>query len=76
MFFHKSVSVLATLFYRKLSRKGTARQRLGNTIEMINDQARIDLAAAFRWAARLDLHEGVAIASGFALLWQKSQSPT
>jgi ribulose-5-phosphate 4-epimerase/fuculose-1-phosphate aldolase len=60
MFFHKSVSVLATLFYRKLSRKGTARQRLGNTIEMINDQARIDLAAAFRWAARLDLHEGVA----------------
>ena len=60
MFFHKSVSVLATLFYRKLSRKGTARQRLGNTIEMINDQARIDLAAAFLWAARLDLHEGVA----------------
>ena len=27
---------------------------------MRNDQARIDLAAAFRWAARLDLHEGVA----------------
>ncbi|REJ72677.1 MAG: hypothetical protein DWQ28_00180, partial [Proteobacteria bacterium] len=27
---------------------------------MTNDQARIDLAAAFRWAARLDLHEGVA----------------
>jgi ribulose-5-phosphate 4-epimerase/fuculose-1-phosphate aldolase len=48
------------LFYRKLSRQGAARQRLGNTIEMINDQARIDLAAAFRWAARLDLHEGVA----------------
>jgi len=60
MFFHKFVSVLAMLFYRKLSRQGTARQRLGNTIEMINDQARIDLAAAFRWAARLDLHEGVA----------------
>lgn len=60
MFFHKFVSVLAMLFYRKLSRQGTARQRLGSTIEMINDQARIDLAAAFRWAARLDLHEGVA----------------
>ena len=27
---------------------------------MTNDQARIDLAAAFRWAARIDLHEGVA----------------
>ena len=27
---------------------------------MTNDQARIDLAAAFRWTARLDLHEGVA----------------
>ena len=27
---------------------------------MTNDQARIDLAAAFRWAARLSLHEGVA----------------
>lgn len=27
---------------------------------MTNDQARIDLAVAFRWAARLNLHEGVA----------------
>lgn len=27
---------------------------------MMNNQARIDLAAAFRWAARLNLHEGVA----------------
>lgn len=26
---------------------------------MTNDQPRIDLAAAFRWAARLNLHEGV-----------------
>ena len=29
-------------------------------LEMTNDQARIDLAVAFRWAARLNLHEGVA----------------
>ena len=27
---------------------------------MTTDQARVDLAAALRWAAKLNLHEGVA----------------
>lgn len=60
MFVHKFVAVFAMLFYRKMSRRCTANQRLGNMVEMTNDQARIDLAAAFIWAARLNLHEGVA----------------